>query len=100
MLGIPTFFDLVATILMNVGLVSVTASVYQMLRGAEMLFAALFAVVFLGRKLNRYHYGGIACCLVSPLSKQDALAAFLYVELCRYAVRRAVSGSLLSKEAD
>jgi drug/metabolite transporter (DMT)-like permease len=69
MLGIPTFFDLVATILMNVGLVSVTASVYQMLRGAEMLFAALFAVVFLGRKLNRYHYGGIACCLVSPLSK-------------------------------
>ncbi|GAQ82300.1 hypothetical protein KFL_001070060 [Klebsormidium nitens] len=64
MLGIPTFFDLVATILMNVGLVSVTASVYQMLRGAEMLFAALFAVVFLGRKLNRFHYGGIACCLV------------------------------------
>ncbi len=29
MLAIPTFFDLVATILMNIGLLSVTASVYQ-----------------------------------------------------------------------
>lgn len=46
MLAIPTVFDLIATVLMNVGLLSVTASVYQMLRGAEMLFAALFAVTF------------------------------------------------------
>jgi drug/metabolite transporter (DMT)-like permease len=63
LLAIPTFFDLIATILMNVGLLSVTASVYQMLRGAEMLFAALFAVVFLKRSLNTYHYRGIACCI-------------------------------------
>ena len=34
MLAIPTFFDLIATILMNVGLLYVTASVYQMMRGA------------------------------------------------------------------
>jgi len=63
LLAIPTFFDLVATVLMNVGFLSVTASVYQMLRGAEMLFAALFAVVFLKRSLNKYHYSGIACCI-------------------------------------
>ena len=50
MLSIPTFFDLLATVLMNVGLLSVTASVYQMMRGAEMLIAALFAVAFLKRK--------------------------------------------------
>ena len=49
MLAIPTAFDLAATALMNIGLLSVTASVYQMMRGAEMLFAALFAVVFLKR---------------------------------------------------
>lgn len=49
-IAIPTFFDLVATVLMNVGLLYVTASVYQMMRGAEMLFAALFAVVFLKRR--------------------------------------------------
>lgn len=64
LLYIPTFFDLIATILMNIGLLTVTASVYQMLRGAEMLFAALFAVVFLKRKLNKYHFGGIGCCIV------------------------------------
>lgn len=63
MLTIPTIFDLVATVLMNVGLLSVTASVYQMLRGAEMLFAALFAVVFLKRTLNKFHFAGIACCI-------------------------------------
>ena len=34
---------------MSIGLLSVTASVYQMLRGAEMLFAALFSVTFLKR---------------------------------------------------
>lgn len=65
MLAIPTFFDLIATVLMNIGLLSVTASVYQMMRGAEMLFAALFAVTFLHRSLNRFHLMGILCCMVS-----------------------------------
>lgn len=64
LLALPTAFDLVATVLMNVGLLYVTASVYQMMRGAEMLFAALFAIAFLGRRLNRYHAGGIVCCVV------------------------------------
>lgn len=35
-----------------------------MLRGAEMLFAAIFSVVFLKRSLNRNNYIGIGCCLV------------------------------------
>ena len=94
LLAVPTAFDLVATVLMNVGLLSVTvssvwrescvcvcaffsprcadppsfllppqASVYQMMRGAEMLFAALFSVTFLGRTLNKLHYAGIGCCV-------------------------------------
>ncbi|GFR52029.1 hypothetical protein Agub_g14418 [Astrephomene gubernaculifera] len=64
LLALPTAFDLVATVLMNVGLLYVTASVYQMMRGAEMLFAAAFAITFLGRKLNIYHAAGIVCCVV------------------------------------
>jgi hypothetical protein len=64
LLALPSVFDLIATILMNVGLLSVTASVYQMMRGAEMLFAAVFAVAFLRRRLNRRHYEGIAACAV------------------------------------
>ena len=35
-----------------------------MLRGAEILFSAIFAVLFLKRSLNSRHYIGIAFCLV------------------------------------
>jgi drug/metabolite transporter (DMT)-like permease len=63
MLSIPTVFDLIATVLMNIGLLSVTASVYQMMRGAEMVFAAVLAVVFLHRALNKLHFMGIGCCI-------------------------------------
>jgi drug/metabolite transporter (DMT)-like permease len=35
-----------------------------MMRGAEMLFAALFAVTFLGRRLNGLHAAGLAACVV------------------------------------
>lgn len=63
MLSIPTVFDLIATVLMNIGLLSVTASVYQMMRGAEMVFAAILAVTCLRRALNRLHYLGILACV-------------------------------------
>jgi hypothetical protein len=63
MMSVPTIFDLIATVLMNVGLLSVTASVYQMMRGAEMVFAAALAVMFLHRSLNRLHYAGIGACI-------------------------------------
>lgn len=39
-------------------------AVFQILRGAEMIFAALFAVSFLHRPLNRWHYAGVALCMV------------------------------------
>lgn len=66
-----------------------TASVYQMMRGAEMLFAALFAVTFLGRRLNKYHLGGIACCvvgegegcLVAPLGRHHVLRGGVLIAL-------------------
>uniref|UniRef100_A0A061RPA1 Integral membrane protein n=1 Tax=Tetraselmis sp. GSL018 TaxID=582737 RepID=A0A061RPA1_9CHLO len=59
----PTVFDLIATVLMNVGLLWVTASVYQMMRGAEMIFAAILGITFLRRRLNKFHYLGILCCV-------------------------------------
>lgn len=83
MLAIPTFFDLIATVLMNIGLLSVTASVYQMMRGAEMLFAALFSVSFLHRSLNRFHLMGILCCVVGALADSlDAQHRCCYVHIC------------------
>jgi hypothetical protein len=39
-------------------------AVFQILRGSEMLFAALFAVLFLRRHLNRWHFLGVALCMV------------------------------------
>jgi len=70
----PLCFDLVATVLMNIGLLSATASVYQMMRGAEMLFAALFAVLFLRRHLNKFHYLGISCCAVSSRCSKEEVS--------------------------
>lgn len=64
LVAVPTSFDLIATVLMSIGLLYVTASVYQMLRGAEMLFAALFSVTFLKRSLHKKHYVGLLCCVV------------------------------------
>jgi drug/metabolite transporter (DMT)-like permease len=63
LLSVPMGFDLVATILLSVGLLSTSASVSQMLRGSGMVFSALFAVWFLKRSLNRLHYWGIAAAL-------------------------------------
>ena len=63
LLAIPSAFDLIATALMNVGLLSVTASVYQMMRSAELVFAAVFGVFFLQRRLVLDHYMGIASAI-------------------------------------
>ena len=57
---VPTLFDLVATLLQSVGLLWVSASVYQMMRGSEIVFSAAWAMAFLGRRLNHHHLYGIA----------------------------------------
>lgn len=62
---IPMLFDLTATALMSIGLLYVTVSVYQMLRGTEMVFAAIYGVLFLRRKLNTWHIVGLVGALVS-----------------------------------
>nr|CAG8577379.1 2400_t:CDS:2 [Entrophospora candida] len=52
----PTMCDICGTTLMNVGLIYTTASVYQMLRGAVVLFTGTFSVLFLRRHLYPYHW--------------------------------------------
>ena len=64
LVAVPTGFDLVATVLMSVGLLAITASAYQMMKGSEVVFSALLARCWLGRRLNRWHLAGIALCLV------------------------------------
>ncbi|ORY02633.1 integral membrane protein-like protein [Basidiobolus meristosporus CBS 931.73] len=56
LMWLPTLCDICGTTLMNVGLIYISASIYQMLRGAVVLFAGVFSVVFLNRKLHLYQW--------------------------------------------
>lgn len=52
LLALPACCDIAGTTLMNVGLLFVAASIYQMTRGALVLFVGLFSVLFLKKHLG------------------------------------------------
>lgn len=49
---------------MNVGLLFVVPSIYQMTRGALVLFVGLFSVIFLKRKLHLYQWFALATVVI------------------------------------
>lgn len=59
LLALPACCDIAGTTLMNVGLLFVAASIYQMTRGALVLFVGLFSVIFLRRKLYLYQWASL-----------------------------------------
>ncbi|KAI1964794.1 hypothetical protein LOZ58_001484 [Ophidiomyces ophidiicola] len=61
LLAAPACCDISGTTLMNIGLLFVVASIYQMTRGALVLFVGLFSVVFLRRKLYLYQWMALVC---------------------------------------
>ncbi|KAK0722827.1 hypothetical protein B0T26DRAFT_236071 [Lasiosphaeria miniovina] len=56
LLSLPAICDILGTTLMNAGLPLVAASIYQMTRGALVLFVGLFSVVFLRRRLHLFQW--------------------------------------------
>ncbi|KAI1337780.1 hypothetical protein F5Y15DRAFT_389093 [Xylariaceae sp. FL0016] len=56
LLALPAICDIIGTTLMNAGLLMVAASIYQMTRGALVLFVGLFSVVFLRRRLHLFQW--------------------------------------------
>eukprot|EP00824_Muranothrix_gubernata_P020083 TRINITY_DN40303_c0_g1_i1.p1 TRINITY_DN40303_c0_g1~~TRINITY_DN40303_c0_g1_i1.p1 ORF type:complete len:425 (-),score=94.90 TRINITY_DN40303_c0_g1_i1:7-1239(-) len=56
----PAVCDMLATGVMNIGLLWIPASVWQMLRGSMVIFSAILSVVFLKRRLRAYHWFGVA----------------------------------------
>ncbi|KAF8499731.1 hypothetical protein F5888DRAFT_1793747 [Russula emetica] len=56
LLWLPALCDLTGTTLMNVGLLYTPVSIYQMTRGALVLFVGIFSVVFLHRRLFFYQW--------------------------------------------
>ncbi|KAL9579817.1 MAG: hypothetical protein Q9212_004875 [Teloschistes hypoglaucus] len=59
MLAMPACCDIAGTTLMNVGLLFVAASIYQMTRGALILFVGLFSVIFLRRRIFLYQWSAL-----------------------------------------
>lgn len=78
-LALPAICDIAGTTLMNVGLLFVAASIYQMTRGALVLFVGLFSVLFLKRHLGLYKWmalfivvAGVAVVgLAGAIEKED-----------------------------
>ncbi|KAL7626937.1 hypothetical protein AAE478_003711 [Parahypoxylon ruwenzoriense] len=56
LLALPALCDIFGTTLVNAGLLMVAASIYQMTRGALVLFVGLFSVIFLHRKLYLFQW--------------------------------------------
>lgn len=60
---LPAICDMTATSLMYVGLSMTYASVFQMLRGAVVIFTGILSLVFLKRKLYAFHWIGMVLVL-------------------------------------
>jgi drug/metabolite transporter (DMT)-like permease len=92
LLALPAICDICGTTLMNVGLLFVVASIYQMTRGALVLFVGLFSLVFLKRRLYLYQWlalvlvvlgvgiVGLAGALCKEDSKSSSAGALLLVK--------------------
>ena len=89
LLALPAICDICGTTLMNVGLLFVVPSIYQMTRGALVLFVGLFSVLFLRRTLHLFQWFALVTVvlgvgivgLAGAIYKDDkaASAAFLLV---------------------
>jgi drug/metabolite transporter (DMT)-like permease len=55
----PAVCDIAGTTLMNVGLILTPVSIYQMSRGALVLWVGILSVIFLGRKLRAYQWASL-----------------------------------------
>jgi drug/metabolite transporter (DMT)-like permease len=64
LLWIPAACDLTGTTLMNVGLLYTPVSIYQMSRGALVLFVGILSVIFLHRRLWLYQWFSLFTVMV------------------------------------
>lgn len=78
LLAIPACCDLMGTTLMNVGLLLTPVSVFQMVRGAIVLFVGFFSVIFLKRTLLKKQwigllavFGGVFVVGLSAMTSSD-----------------------------
>ncbi|CAI2368756.1 unnamed protein product [Moneuplotes crassus] len=53
---IPAIFDLLGSTLLFISLTMISASVYQMLKGALVFIATIYSIIFLKRRYHRHHW--------------------------------------------
>jgi drug/metabolite transporter (DMT)-like permease len=102
-LALPAICDIAGTTLMNVGLLFVAASIYQMTRGALVLFVGLFSVWFLKRRLGLYKWFALFVVVagVAVVGLAGALAeAGKPKPPSLAALRGQLSGDVQASEAD
>jgi drug/metabolite transporter (DMT)-like permease len=92
LLSLPAICDICGTTLMNVGLLFVVASIYQMTRGALVLFVGLFSVIFLRRTLHLFQWFALVTVVVGV--GIVGLAGAIYKD-----PKAAPSAVMLTKEA-
>lgn len=98
LLALPAICDIIGTTLMNVGLLFVVPSIYQMTRGALVLFVGLFSVIFLKRKLHLFQWFalftvvlGVAIVGLAGALFKDHKAALSAVLMVREATKQVVT---------
>eukprot|EP00930_Biecheleria_cincta_P102779 TRINITY_DN94603_c0_g1_i1.p1 TRINITY_DN94603_c0_g1~~TRINITY_DN94603_c0_g1_i1.p1 ORF type:complete len:395 (-),score=53.40 TRINITY_DN94603_c0_g1_i1:13-1197(-) len=61
---LPACCDILGTGVGGVGMLFISAPVWQMMRGSLMVFTAIFSVVFLGRELPPYKWAAVVVCVI------------------------------------
>jgi drug/metabolite transporter (DMT)-like permease len=64
LVAVPAAFDLVATALSCIGILFIPASAWQMIRGSCIIFAALFSIIFLKRRMYCSNWLGLFLCVL------------------------------------
>ncbi|KAH3760359.1 Integral membrane protein [Pelomyxa schiedti] len=62
---VPCTFDLLASTLMTFGLIYISVSVFQMLRGSMVIFSSILSRIFLGRPIHYHQMVGLGICCVA-----------------------------------
>lgn len=63
---IPAAFDLIASTIMTFGLIYISVSIFQMLRGSMVIFSTILTRLFLkGRRVRRYQLLGVTLAVIA-----------------------------------
>lgn len=65
LIAIPAVCDSVATILMNIALLWLDTSIWQMMRGSIIIFTAILTIYWRKRKLFRNEWIGMSCVVIA-----------------------------------